>query len=1162
MKKSLLYSLMALVATSASAGSNFPTNGKLAKLTEQYRTKKLETPLVKLHGFDSPAASLAKAKTSTPSSTLEAKTYGFLYDEDGNVWYYTQENDYRGTGFNASINKAVINVYNQNHELAGTLNVEVPEGMDVNRIDPYGTVTKKFFDLDNKTQEVLVELHQVGNADNNYQGSYYTKAYRIEDGTLVQEFNGAGVFLNIPKNSWTKYQRLIISNAKYEAIDGKTYEDGSPYYTTNDYIDVYKPASWGAGPAVEHQFVVDEDYTYYGNDGAPVQVFNVDGTPYYMVSHYEKPWLKGYDEETYDPIPTPDNKLVIKTYDERFSRVDSLAVPVEQNEDTQFAMALIGNFGSKTLTKDYFKKDGNLAYVVTFFDYMTSHDDYRYRFVAYDHEGNKINEVCDGVYNAWFDLNSIKDADDQMAFMQYTADESSQQLRIVNLPSCEEAMVMPAEIEGNLISTVMNRYGSADNYKYLMKLSHGGDDGKGNVIARVAWINKDLTVDHYTTFNLGPQAENFGMSLSDNYLDPYLFDTNDKLEFCYQAKVRNEETGKLGNVFVIADEDGNTIRTFASSDKGVATTAGCYNATATRKEFYVQYNDETSNKYYLEFFQLPFEKYHNGGDGTKQNPYLVATAGDLIAMKDDPKAFYKMVNDINLTNFNIVNDTWTPIDAFAGNFDGAGHAIDNLYINSSKASVGLFGDLAEKASIRNLVLTNPEIELTNNNSTVGVLAASAVGDTIKNVHVFDADIEGEAGGMIGGIVGQASLETSLSSVSLNNSDIDAPQANSVGAIAGDIRTSTVIAAAAANNVNINAQQTVGGIVGAAMQSTVKDAHVSGTTLAADNTVGGILGSNSSSNVDKCMFDGTITVKEAMWDGLSAGGIVGSLAPDWTGKATPLVTNNVAKGEIALAEGAESDATIHRIVGRTIENEEDCTDKELRLANNFAVNGMKVNGVAVESDDAATVEGKTATEAELNKAALEALGYAYGTTDQAPWKETSALPVLYFENSLKAFTLSSTQLTLKPNDECELVANSYGASALNADVESTNDEVVEITSTDTDEESVIIALKAKKEGKATINVTLDNVTVSCEVTVAVLNGINETVADNNALAIVPGNGVVKAEGALSMAAFALDGRNVARANGELLKTSDLGKGVFVVVANFKDGKKASAKVIVK
>ena len=70
--------------------------------------------------------------------------------------------------------------------------------MDVNHIDPYGTVTKKFFDLDNKTQEVLVELHQVATRQQ-LSGSYYTKAYRIEDGTLVQEFNGAGVFLNIPK---------------------------------------------------------------------------------------------------------------------------------------------------------------------------------------------------------------------------------------------------------------------------------------------------------------------------------------------------------------------------------------------------------------------------------------------------------------------------------------------------------------------------------------------------------------------------------------------------------------------------------------------------------------------------------------------------------------------------------------------------------------------------------------------------------------------------------------------------------------------------------------------------------------------------------------------------------------------------------------------------
>ena len=1164
MKKALLYSLMALAATSASAGNSIPKNGKLAKMTELYLNKKHNAPrLVKLHGFDSPAASIAKATATSPTNTLQAKAFGFLYDEDGNVWYYTQDNAYRSTQYNAYIDKATIKLYNQNHELAGTLNIDVPKDMDVNRIDPYGTVTKKFFDLDNKTQEVLVELHQVGNAENNYQGAFYTRAYHIEDGSIAKEFDGAGVFLNIPKNSWSKYQRLIISNSKYEAVEGQKNEDGTPYYTTNDYIDVYKPAAWGSEPAVEHQFVVDEEYTYYGNDGAPVQVYNVGGTPYYMVSHYEKKWLQGYDEENYDPIPTPDNHLVIKTYDERYNRVDSIAVPIEKSEDTNFPMALIGNFGSKTLSADYFKKDGKLAYVVTFYDYITAHDAFRYKFVAYDHEGNKISDICDGVYDAWFDLNEIKGAEDQMAFMQYTSDEESQQLRIVNLPSCQEATIMPAEIDGNLISTVMNRYGSKDNYKYLMKLNKGIDDGKGNVIARVAWINPDLTVDHYTSFNLGPQAENFGMTLSNSYLDPYLFDTNDKLEFCYQAKQRDESTGAINNVFVIADEDGNTIREFADNENGSVASAGCYAATDTKKEFYVQYSDTEKGIFNLEFYQLPFVKFANGGDGTKENPYLVATAGDLISIKDAPDANYKMVSDINLDNFNITNASWEPISAFSGKFDGDNHSIANLYINHQASSVGLFGDLAAKAHISNLVIANPEIQLTDNNSNVGILAGTAVNDSIQNVHVFGANISGEGMGMIGGIVGQGALETSLSSVSMNNASIMAPQASSVGSIAGDIRTSTVISAAAANNVKIEAQQTVGGIVGAAMMSTVENANVTAANITADNTVGGIMGNNNSSKVDKNIFDGTITVKQANWDGLAAAGIIGSLDPDWSGSTNVIVSNNIAKGKVCLAEGTESDETIHRIVGRTIANEDDCDMKEMRLANNYAVNGMTVNGAEVASDDAATVEGKTATEAELDKAALEAMGYAYGNNSDAPWKEgAKAMPVLYFENTLMALTLSDSHLTLKADDEYELTANAFGASAMDTEVASTDEEVVEIVSTDNDDESVKITLKAKKEGNATINVTLDNITVACEVTVAATTAINTANADNNVMAIVPGNGMVKAEGAVAIAAFSIDGRNVANANGETIATSQLGKGVFVVVATYKDGKKATAKVIVK
>lgn len=195
---------------------------------------------------------------------------------------------------------------------------------------------------------------------------------------------------------------------------------------------------------------------------------------------------------------------------------------------------------------------------------------------------------------------------------------------------------------------------------------------------------------------------------------------------------------------------------------------------------------------------------------------------------------------------------------------------------------------------------------------------------------------------------------------------------------------------------------MGGIVGAAMQSTVNNANVSDANLTANNTIGGIVGSSNMSNIDKGIFDGNILAKKASWDGLAAGGIVGSLDSDWSGSTTAIITNNIANGAIAVAEGEEGDATIHRIVGRTIANEEDCDLTEKRLANNFAIKGMTVNGNAVESDDATTVEGKTASKDELDKAALEALGYAYGDNADAPWKEDGkTMPVLYFENTLMA-----------------------------------------------------------------------------------------------------------------------------------------------------------------
>ena len=1176
MKKFLFYSLSFLIAgalnchaeSKATPTATQHSSGLLAKRALTFGAQNQGAPKVKLHGF----GKAAQAAEWNPTASMQAESWGTLYDENSNMWYFTESLVSDGSSWGGYIQSATITIYNNAHEVAGTISIDVPDSMKVNQITPYGTITKKFFDLNDKTEEVLVELHEVGNADNNYQGIYHTRAYHL-DGTLATEFTGSGVFVNIVKNSWTKYQRLLISTSALEAVDGKTYSDGSQYYQTNDHIDIYKNVGWGQDkPQLEHSFVINEDLTYYSYDGTPLNIYYVDGSAYYVIAHYAKIWDSGEYTENGDPIPTADNSLVIKTYNDKMNLVDSLSIPVEQSEDTAFPMAMLGLFSdTKTVSKNFFTKDDNLAYVVSFYDYITAHDDYRYKFVAYDHEGNKLGTVCDGVYETWFDLASINGQEDQMVFLQYTTDETAQQMRVVNIPSMTEAAIVPAELDGIGTSNVLNRYGNGDDYKYIMKVRTGASDEQGNVLARIAWFNKDWSFDHFTEFNLGQSAENFALTLSGTYMNPYLFNTNDKLEFFYQAKMKDETSGKLDNVYVIADEDGNTLKTFKNSDElGTISTAGCFNANADSKELYLQYTDSITGKYNLQFYNLPISKFDNGGDGTVENPYLIATAGDLAAVADEPTASYKMVNDIDLSTYNNVNTTWKPISSFSGTFDGDNHNINNLYINSTKTSVGLFGDLGEKANIQNVVITKPEIELNSQNSSVGILAASTVSDTISNVHIYNATISGDdnAAPTIGGLVGQGTYYTEISAVSFNDGTIAASGASSVGGIAGDIRTSTCISAAAVNNASITAQSSVGGITGFGMSSKISNSHVNGT-IAAQNTVGGIIGSDNATSsdnattVDNCIFDGKVSAEKAKWNGYSAAGIVGSLAADWTSSTKKIISNNIVNGEICLPEGATNDKTVHRIIGRSIANEEDTTGPDKRLAGNVATSTTTVAGQTVTSTDSTSVEGADVTMESLNKQALEAMGYAYGTTVATPWKENgSSMPVLYFENAAKALVLSQNSVAMKVGDERTIIASAYGVTDPLINFESSNESIVEITTTESDDNKAAVTIKAKAEGTAAITFTLDNITATCNITVGTVDAIESATVNNGKLIILPGNGCLTAEGATQMNVYSISGQSVAKANGSAMSTAQMGKGTFIVVATDAKGNKATAKVVLK
>ena len=95
-------------------------------------------------------------------------------------------------------------------------------------------------------------------------------------------------------------------------------------------------------------------------------------------------------------------------------------------------------------------------------------------------------------------------------------------------------------------------------------------------------------------------------------------------------------------------------------------------------------------------------------------------------------------NDIDLCGYN-----WTPIGKdnsykkFAGSFDGQGHTVDNLCINTTDGSIfGLFGSLAQGAEIMNFTVRGSVTTTSNSTSLkAGGVAGQATGSSANPVRI-------------------------------------------------------------------------------------------------------------------------------------------------------------------------------------------------------------------------------------------------------------------------------------------------------------------------------------------------------------------------------------------------------------------------------------------
>jgi hypothetical protein len=269
--------------------------------------------------------------------------------------------------------------------------------------------------------------------------------------------------------------------------------------------------------------------------------------------------------------------------------------------------------------------------------------------------------------------------------------------------------------------------------------------------------------------------------------------------------------------------------------------------------------------------------------GTKADPYQIRTASDLQFVSSNSDAYYKLMNDVDLTSWistNSPSSGWVPIALTGKTFDGNNHKITGLWCSASGTNGGLFTKI-ENDTIKDLTVEVASGKYVYGSEYTGILAGS-VNSVLTNCHVVGNVQSGSK--YTGGITGMLSGKATNCTVTGNVSGKD-----DTGGIAG---SSSAYITNCMVTGNINGGVNTGGIAGESQQNITKCTYKG--TIVSTGTVGGIIGTNSST-VDMCTDSCSVTNSGSS---SYTGGLVGYNSGN--------VTNSASAGSVK-ATGADSNA---------------------------------------------------------------------------------------------------------------------------------------------------------------------------------------------------------------------------------------------------------------
>ena len=259
--------------------------------------------------------------------------------------------------------------------------------------------------------------------------------------------------------------------------------------------------------------------------------------------------------------------------------------------------------------------------------------------------------------------------------------------------------------------------------------------------------------------------------------------------------------------------------------------------------------------------------------------YEVYNAEGLKNIAELVNEEWKLGINITLTdNIDLTDIDWTPIGkddnkAYTGTFDGNGKTITGLTVTGSYKYAGLFGDIDENGTVKNVVLEGVQITSDNSSGYAGGVAGDSWG-TIENCSV-SGSVSGTT--FVGGVVGSqwgGSITGCNSSATVKGVIFAggiAGETNSGASLTGCYATGDVTVENDGTN-NSHAGGVVGYNGGCTLTACYATGNVIGTGTGTDPIyVGGVTGSNNLGTLTAC-YHAAETVSGP--DGATTGGVTG------------------------------------------------------------------------------------------------------------------------------------------------------------------------------------------------------------------------------------------------------------------------------------------------